>query len=120
MIAAYVGVGALVVGFGVGWQVHSWKTGAEEAQRQQAAQELANESQRLVSRASAQHETRREQREARERVVVREVQRVVEKPVYREQCLDDDGLRILTEDIAASNARRELAPAVPAASAAGR
>lgn len=120
MIAAYVGAGAIVVGFGLGWLVHSWKTEAEEAERQQAAQELAREQQRMVNRASAQHEARREQREARERVVVKEVERVLEKPVYREFCLDDDGLRLLTEDIAASNARRELGPPVPAASSPGR
>jgi hypothetical protein len=120
VIWAYAGAAAIVVGFGLGWQVHGWKTGKEEAVRLRAAQELANEQQRMVNRASAKHEVQRADREIRERVVIREVQRVLEKPVYREQCLDDDGLRILTEDIAASNARRELGSAVPAASSPGR
>lgn len=74
----------------------------------------------MVSRASALVETQREQRAVRERVVVKEVERVLEKPMYRSVCLDDDGLRILADDIAASNARRELEPPVPAASSPSR
>lgn len=120
MIAAYVGVAAVVAGFGLGWSVADWRADARELQRVQAAKELADEQQRMVSRASARFEAQREQRGARERVVVREVERVLEKPVYRNVCLDDDGLRVLADDIAASNARRELGPPVPGASAPGR
>lgn len=120
MIAAYAGVAALVAGFTLGWSVADWRADARELQRVQAAKELADEQQRMVARASARVEAQREQRAARERVVVREVERVLEKPVYRNVCLDDDGLRILADDIAASNARRELGPPVPGASAPGR
>lgn len=120
MIGLYAAAGALVVGFGLGWGVHGWKTGAEEAERLQVAQELASEQQRKIEALSAQFETQRAASQARERVVVKEVQRVLEKPVYRNVCLDDDGLRILSDDGAASNARRQLSPAVPSASSPGR
>lgn len=120
MIAAYVGAAALVAGIGVGWTAANWRADAREAERVQAAQDLAREQQRMVSRAAAQFESQRTQRDARERVVVREVERVLEKPVYRNVCLDDDGLRILTEDTATSNARRQLEPALSSASSPGR
>jgi hypothetical protein len=120
VIAAYVAGAALVAGIGLGWTVADWRADARELQRVQAQKEVADEQQRMVSQASARFETQREQRGARERIVVKEVQRVLEKPVYRNVCLDDGGLRILSDDIAASNARRQLGPALPSASSPDR
>jgi hypothetical protein len=116
----YVAVFALATGIGLGWSVADWRADARNLQRVQAAKEVADEQQRMVSRASASFETQREQRGARERIVVKEVERVLEKPVYSVACVDDVGLRILADDIAASNARRQLGPALPSASSPGR
>jgi hypothetical protein len=111
--------GALVVlatGFTGGWQVRGWKATADERERQEAQVELERMQRRRAAMAAEQYETGRAAAGVRERTVVKEVRRVVEKPVYRDVCLDADGLRILTDDAAASNARRQLAPAVPPAS----
>jgi hypothetical protein len=120
VITAYVGAATLAAGIGLGWSVADWRADARELQRVQAANDLADEQQRMVSRASASFETQREQRGVRERVVAKRVMDVLEKPVYRNECLDDDGLRLLADDIAASNARRQLGPALPGASGPGR
>ena len=117
MIAAYVAAGALATGLAMGWAVRDWKAGADEREAAQAAQEIAQEQQRLVNQASARYQARRAGAEQRERVVTKEVLRVLEKPVYRESCLDDDGMRILTEDIQAANARRGFGKTLPIASA---
>lgn len=72
-----------------------------------------------VDKASAGHETFRAAASAREVIVEKEVERVVEKPVYRNMCLDDDGLRIIAADIAARTPGGQPAPAVPPAAEPG-
>ena len=72
--------------------------------------------------AAVKHERYKAAVEVRERIVRVEVDRVVEKAVYRNVCLDDDGLRILAADIAAREAPGKPAGAVsrPASSDADR
>lgn len=118
MIAAYAAAGALAAGLAMGWAVRDWKAGADEAEALQAAHENAQEQQRQVNQASARYQVRRADAEQRERVVTKEVRVVLEKPEYRaERCLDDDGMRILAEDIQAANARRGFGKSLPIASA---
>lgn len=51
---------------------------------------------------------------------VRIVERLVDRPVYRADCLDDDGLRLANAALAGSAADPGVAaPAVPASAAAG-
>ena len=116
MIWAYVGGAALVLGFGTGWKVRDWKADAAEKARLEAVLKTKEENATKVDAAAVKFEDRKAKVAARERVVIKEVERVVEKPVYRNICVDSDGLRILADDVAASNTGRELAPAVPAAS----
>lgn len=82
-------------------------------------QRLAARQAEKVDWSSAEFEKGRAAAGARERIVVREVEHVVER--YRagdQQCLDPDGVRIIAADVDASNAGRELAPALPASAAA--
>lgn len=120
MTAAYAAAVALVAGIVLGWSVAGWRADARDLQRERAEALALQGRQRGIQAASEKLEVQREQRTARERIVVKEVERVLEKPVFRNVCLDDDGLRILTDDIAASNVRRELGSPVPGASAPGR
>ena len=106
-----------VLSFGAAWQIQGWR---QDAARYAAAQDLAQsqrDNAKLVDRAAEAYQTTQASAEVRERVVEKEVIRVVQKPVYRERCLDDDGLRIVADDIDAANARRGIAPAVPASAA---
>jgi hypothetical protein len=98
------------------WQVQNWRYGAKEAERLQLVAEQARASIRAADAAATRHEADKQAIRARVRVITQEVDRVVEKPVYRSVCLDADGLRILEAAIAESApTARQPAPAVPAA-----
>lgn len=106
-----------VLSFEAAWKIQDWR---QDAARYKAAQELAQsqrDNAKLVDRAAEAYQVKQADAEVRERVVVKEVLRVVQQPVYRERCLDDDGMRIIADDIDAANARRGIAPAVPASAA---
>jgi len=108
---------ALAIGFGSGWQVHGWKTeAARAAALDLQAREQARDAIRVDAAATG-YETQRAAGQQRQRVITREVERVVE--VYRDRpCLDADGLRIVAQAIGAPATAGEPAPALPTASAA--
>lgn len=61
-----------------------------------------------ATQAAAELEDARSQAAVKYRTITKEVQRVVEKPVYRDVCLDSDGLRL------ANDALRKALPPKPA------
>lgn len=90
---------AVGVGVGIKWQNGIQAVKVAESVRRAAAQFDAR---RLdINKAAEKHEIFKTVTETRWREVQREVERVVEKPVYRNVCLDDDGLRILSDGIKA-------------------
>lgn len=115
MIWAYVAAGAaaVAIGFGSGWQVRDWKADADDLARVQGERKDAFRRAEIVDQAATAHEGTKAAAAARERIVIKEVERVVEKPVYRSVCLDDDGLRILAADIDARHPGGEPPPALP-------
>jgi hypothetical protein len=118
-VYAAVFLAALAVGFGGGWKTRSWKADSDDRARIEAQAEADRLSRARVNTAASAHEDSKAAARMRERIVVKEVDRVVEKPVYRNECLDDDGLRILTSDIDA-RAGSKPTSAVPAASTPSR
>lgn len=104
---------SLAMGFAGGWRTHSWKVAADAAETAEATAAEAARRAEQHDAAEVAFEKGRASAEVREVEVVKEVVRVVSKPVYRDMCFDADGVRILTEDIAAANARRNPAPTVP-------
>jgi hypothetical protein len=112
LIAAFL-AGSLMSGMGV-WKVQGWRHDAAEKNRiEQEARALLIRQERAIEASTKYQETQADAN-AREVIVTKEVIRVVQKPVYREQCFDDDGMRIIASDIQAANARRGLGPEVPA------
>lgn len=116
---AAAGVLALAVGFAGGWKTRTWKAGSDEAVRmQQEAQDAARKVERADS-ASSMFETGRDAQRERIRVITKEVDRVVDRPIYRDGvCLDDDGLRLIANAVAGPELAGEPASALPAASSA--
>lgn len=105
-------LGAAVAATGA-WKVQTWRYTARDAERQElAAKEQAIRAQRGDT-AAAGHEADKRQIEVEIREVIKEVERVVEKPVYREQCLDADGLRVLSDAIRGATPASQPASAVP-------
>lgn len=102
---------AVGVGVGIKWQNGNQAVKVAESVRRAAAQFDAR---RLdINKAAEKHEIFKTVTETRWLEVQKEVDRVVEKPVYSNVCLDDDGLRILADGIKARHTGGEPKPAVP-------
>lgn len=96
------------------WQVQNWRYGAKEADRLQLVAEQARHAARSADAAAAAHEADKATLRQRRQIITQEVDRVVEKPVYRDVCLDADGLRLITTAISATAPASQPAPALPA------
>lgn len=106
-------VGGLAIGFAGAWNVQNWRHDSKELARQ----EIARESQRMRARAadsaSERHEADKASLLDEFKPIHVEVEHVVEKPVYRNVCLDADGLQLLERAIRGPATSGEPAPAVP-------
>jgi hypothetical protein len=116
-LQAIVAFVLFAAGSTAGWQVRSWKAGADDKARLERQAKVEFRQREHIDAASSKHEETRAAAIVRERVVVQEVERVVQNVVYRNTCLDDDGLRIIAADIAARHPGGQPAPAMRAASA---
>lgn len=96
---AATAVVALALGFAGGWKTQGWRWDASEKQR---IEQEAKERQKQLDRAntaSATFEDKRTTNETRYRTVTVTLEKVVERPVYLQSCLDADGLRVLNDQI---------------------
>lgn len=89
-----------------------------DAQRELVAK-AASEKEKLRKlergdQAAAGHEADKVQIRTEFKTIIQEVERVVEKPVYRDTvCFDDDGLRLIAAALGGSAAASEPATALP-------
>ena len=112
----------LVAGFGGGVKFHAGVIAQRDlAEQQQAARERGAQIQR-IDRAATGHEADKAQIRTEFLTITQEVERVVEKPIYRDRdplrpdaglCLDDDGLRLVRAAIGAPAAPGQPAPTLP-------
>lgn len=94
-----------------------WHAGVD-AQRELAAHEAAAKAtQKKLERidtAATGHEADKAQIRTQIKTITKEVDRVVEKPVYRDTvCFDDDGLRLVRAALGPPTTASQPAPAVP-------
>lgn len=117
--ALVVAVG-VAVAFGAGWMANGWRLNAKyDAERlaaEKAAKAAYDAKAKQYNEASAALEAARNEREIVYRTITKTVEKVVERPVYRNVCIDDDGLREINNALAgrASDPAKPDA-AVPAA-----
>ena len=84
-------------------RAHQYRRGAEDTAASIKAK-LTEEERKHAAQAqhaSAQYQAEKSKRENKERIRYVEVQKIVERPVYRSDCLDADGLRQLNNAIGA-------------------
>jgi hypothetical protein len=93
----------LLAGFFGGWQTRAWKAGADDGRRIKAE---GVEASRMRAQAKI---------EIRYRTITKEVLHVLERPVYRNVCMDADGLRLLNEQISGVGDASQPAATVPGA-----
>jgi len=105
---------ALAVGAAGGWQVQAWRWAAADAARLEADAEAQRMAERRAGQAAQTYEQHRAASAAQTRVILQEVERVVDRPVYRDrECLDADGVRIVNA-AGQAGAASQPDPAVPA------
>ena len=96
---------AAALGGAGAWKVQGWRFAAQDAQRLEAQAEATRINEKAASAASTSFETKKASNETRYRTITVEVEKIVDRPVYLQQCLDDDGLRLINSQI-----RRETPP----------
>lgn len=102
-----------LLAFGAGWQVRSWKADSDAVAQVRADASTARKQAANGDAAATRHESTRATLQRQDAVLVREIERVVEKPVYRTECIDADGLRIIAAALSGAADPGEPAPAVP-------
>ena len=76
---------------------------AQIAKIEQAQQKALIEQQNIANKVSADYETERAEQQVRTQVVYKTVEKIVNRPVYRNVCLDDAGLHEINSLIKASD-----------------
>lgn len=107
MIPVTITIPILVVGaslvagtsFYGGWTVRDWKAAEEEVARVEATTKKKDENLEQVQVASTNYEKKGIERETVYKTVYKTVKVVVDRPVYRNVCLDDDGVLSLNKAI---------------------
>ena len=90
---------ALAVGFAGGWKTQGWRWDAADKQRlEQEAKDLHRMTERAHASSGA-YEAKKVANEIRYRTVTVTLEKIIDRPVYLNQCLDDDGLRALNQQI---------------------
>lgn len=95
------------------WRVQGWRFAALERDRLAAEAELRRNNAKAADQAAAGHEADKAAIRTQFVPITQEVERVVEKPVYRAECFDADGLRILRAAASEPAAAGQPAPSLP-------
>jgi hypothetical protein len=112
---------AIAFGFVGGWRVEHWRNNSAQLEAQAKATAKFKKDEKRVDVAAEGHEAFKE----KERIVYveqeKKVRVFVDRPVYRNVCIDDDGVRLINDAIAGRADSGEPATAVPGSAApAGR
>lgn len=104
----------LAVGFAGAWQTQNWRYGAKEAARLSAAVEAEKARDKASYAAANTFEKGRTHVETKFVTITETVEKIVDRPVYRDTtCFDPDGLRAI-RDASAETAAPIPSGTVPA------
>ena len=101
---------------GIKW--HAGLDAIAENKRIAATQEINRENAALLNRTSTNFEKARTQNDTRTRTITVEVDKIIERPVFRNVCIDSDGLRLLNNQIRRDTTTSQPGSAVPGPAAA--
>lgn len=111
---------ALVMGFAGGWKTEAWHNAANELARTRIEGRDQVKRMDRIDDAAARHESFKKTEEIRYVTRTKIVDRIVDRPVYRSACFDDDGLQLVNAAIAGTDSAGQPASAVPGPATAGR
>jgi hypothetical protein len=109
---------AAAIGFGAAWQMQAWRYDSAELERVTAAADIRREDERLANRAATKFEADRSINATRTRTITVKVEKIVDRPVYRNICIDVDGLQLIATAIARSDIASKPGHALPGPAAA--
>lgn len=113
-LAICASVIALGLAFGAGWWLRGLQVKAATVDQTKAQAQADVQQAQRTSTAVQQHAKVKTETEIRYVTTVKEVEKLVERPVYLERCMDDDGLRVLNAQILGTNSPGP-GPALPEA-----
>lgn len=117
-IAAIALAVGIAIGAGPAWKLTADHYRAKAAAAELAAAEAYQARTVELNAIAAQLEQARHDRKTVYRTITRDVEKVVTRDVYRNVCLDPDGVRIVNDALAGRASSGELAPSMPATGAA--
>lgn len=116
----YTHIAALILGLAVGgigaWNVQAWRADSAELKRTQAAKTAFLRREKEAYAPSVAHEQFKQRERVVYEVITETVDKIIERPVYRNVCIDPDGLRSLNAAVRGSaDDPGQPRPAVPVA-----
>lgn len=90
---------AALLAFGSAWKVQSWRFDAREKERLEQEHEAIKMREKTVTTASTNYEKKKEATRIKYVTVVETIEKIVDRPVYKNICIDEDGLKTINEGI---------------------
>ncbi len=113
---AFALIVGLAAGFAGAWNVQAWRADSAELKRTQAAKTEFLKREKEAYAPSVAHEQFKQRERVVYEVITETVDKIIERPVYRNVCIDPDGLRSLNAAVRGSAAEpSQPRPAVPVA-----
>lgn len=95
MYRNYIYAAVVAVLFGSGWIVRGWYEATLEQAEDRATAVLIERFEKKQAEVAQQVEIKLTELKANERIIERYKTEIVDRPVYSNECIDDDGLLIL-------------------------
>ena len=94
------------------WRVQDWRYAAKDKERLEATARDRMRAEKSIDVAAVGHEGDKVRIRKVFVPINQEVERVIEKPVYRDICFDDDGLRLIASAVLATTTTSQPAGTV--------
>lgn len=88
-----------LLAFGSAWKIQDWRFDSKEKERLEQVQEAKRMREKQVVTASANYEKKKEATRIKYVTITETVEKIVDRPVYKNICLDDDGIKLINEGI---------------------
>lgn len=82
------------------WKIQEWRYEAKDKARIEAAAEAQKMREKVVSSASTSFEKKREAVRVKTIIITKTVDKFFDRPVYKNICIDEDGLKAINESLA--------------------
>ena len=96
-ILLIIAIVSALAGFGGGWKIQDWRCEAKENARVAAEAEGRKMKEKTATTASTNYEVKKEKLRIKYVKTTEYVDRFIDRPVYKNVCMDEDGLKAINE-----------------------